>query len=102
MINKVKVVEDGAIHGWFELSYAKYLVLQRTLLQSMPLEWQDKFVELLEDMHKAFSGIPELRKMSYEVNVKDEDGRFISDPFRDYERGRRRTPIAQSIQDKYS
>lgn len=42
------------IHTWFELSYSNYLVLNRTLLQSMPDGWQARFVALLDEMHDAF------------------------------------------------
>ena len=42
------------IHEWFELSYSNYLVIPRSVLQSMPVEWQDRFVAALEEMGKAF------------------------------------------------
>jgi hypothetical protein len=28
------------IHNWFELTYAQYLTIPRSILQSMPVEWQ--------------------------------------------------------------
>lgn len=43
------------IHTHFSFSYANYLVLPRTLLQSMPSEWQHQFVDLLEQMDTAFA-----------------------------------------------
>lgn len=42
------------VHGYFGLSYANYLVLHRTLLQSMPLEWQQSFVRCLQEYEAAF------------------------------------------------
>ncbi|WP_030186594.1 hypothetical protein, partial [Streptomyces capuensis] len=42
-----------AIHKHFGLSYANYLVLPRTLLQSMPDAWQNAFVKLLDEMDDA-------------------------------------------------
>jgi hypothetical protein len=48
---------SDAIHGWFGLTYANYLVLPRTLLQSMPDPWQEKFVGLLGQLDRAFDHI---------------------------------------------
>jgi len=53
------------IHTHFGLSYANYLVLPRTLLQSMPDEWQHQFVGLLEQMDNAFAHVPQAE--AYEV-----------------------------------
>ncbi len=53
-----KTVERDAIHKHFGLSYANYLVLPRTLLQSMPDEWQARFVALLDEMDTAFAHVP--------------------------------------------
>jgi PRTRC genetic system protein C len=85
-----QLIQDGAIHGFFELSYAAYLVLPRTLLQSMPLDWQDKFVALLEEANEKYPRyMPE--GSEYYVQLKDtETGRFMKDPLADYQRGRRR------------
>jgi hypothetical protein len=49
--------DTQAIHEWFGLSYTNYLVLHRTLLQSMPEEWQHQFVDLLEQLRAAFAHI---------------------------------------------
>lgn len=48
---------DGPIHRHFGLSYSNYLVLPRTLLQSMPLDWQERAVALLDELAAAFSHI---------------------------------------------
>lgn len=42
------------VHGWFELSYAQYLTIPRSVLEAMPEDWQFKFVELLEQLDKTF------------------------------------------------
>lgn len=78
-----------AIHSWFGLSYASYLVLPRSVLQSMPDAWQAKFVELLNDIPKSLH-VDDLP--NYQVNAVDANGRFIKDQFKDYQRGRRRIP----------
>jgi hypothetical protein len=59
--------EPEAIHGHFGLSYANYLVLPRTLLQSMPEAWQARFVALLNEMGEAFQRIPQAD--AYEVTA---------------------------------
>jgi len=76
------------IHAWFGLTYASYLTLPRSVLQSMPIEWQEQFVALLDELQsKAFDhGIETPR---YTVSARDKDGKYITDPFRSYQRGRR-------------
>lgn len=45
---------DGPIHTWFGLSYCNYQVLHRTLMQSMPIEWQERMVACLDELGAAF------------------------------------------------
>ncbi|TGZ14705.1 hypothetical protein DV517_61880 [Streptomyces sp. S816] len=59
--------EAEAIHGHFGLSYANYLVLPRTLLQSMDDAWQTQFVALLNEMADAFQRVPQAE--GYEVTT---------------------------------
>lgn len=58
---------DGPIHLWFELSYSNYAVLHRTLMQSMPVEWQQRMVRCLEELDEAFGHIE--RAPGYEVKA---------------------------------
>ncbi len=82
------VEEDEPIHAWFDLSYSSYLVLPRSVLQSMPVDWQRRFVELVNQVRETL----EVDDMpAYRVNALD-GKRFVRDPFGDYERGRRRVP----------
>lgn len=84
------VREHEPIHGWFGLSYSSYLVIQRSVLQSMPPSWQRRFVVFLDELRAATQelGLPD----EYWVRAR-EGNRFIEDPFSDYERGRRRVPL---------
>lgn len=41
---------DGAVHSMFGLSYANYFVMPRTVLQSMPLDWQERFVAVIDEL----------------------------------------------------
>lgn len=68
------------VHGWFDLSYASYAVLTRTLLQEMPAEWQHRFVNLVDELDRAF---PKAHG-DYMVRLRDYTGRFIGDPLRNY------------------
>ena len=74
------------IHTWFGLSYANFLVLHRSILQSMPDEWQRRFVACLQELDEAASDLtlPE----GYRVRVVDEEGKFCEDPIPHYNRGR--------------
>lgn len=75
------------IHTWFELSYAQYLTIPRSVLQSMPEEWQHKFVSLLEELDNTIDWRPESGR--YWVQLKDGKGRYVHDDLMDYQRGRR-------------
>lgn len=90
--NKV-IFDEDYIHEYFELSYAHYLVLPRTLLQSMPAKWQKEFVKLLEEFEERFTAFEWLPEgTNYNVQLKDRKGVIHSineDIFNDYERGRR-------------
>lgn len=48
---------DGPVHTWFELTYANYQVLHRTLMQSMPVAWQERMVDCLEELREAYAHI---------------------------------------------
>lgn len=50
-------LDHEAIHGFFGLSYSNYLVLHRTLMQSMPAEWQARAVAVFEELDAAYAHI---------------------------------------------
>lgn len=85
------------IHEHFGLSYASYLVLPRTLLQSMPVEWQQRFCQLLENARETceqhsieWPHSPELDIHVELIPADKPRGPRITDPLADYQRGRRR------------
>lgn len=88
---------DEPVHLWFNLTYASYLVLPRTALQSMPLDWQRRFVECLEELD-ALVGEDIPGEGTYQVYLRNSRGRFIEDPLRDYQRGRRRIPLKREAE----
>lgn len=79
--------DNEPIHAAFGLSYANYLVIPRTVLQSMPVEWQREFVRLVDQTHVMFPG---WEPDGYRVHALDKRGKVVKDPLADYERGRRR------------
>lgn len=81
--------EQDAIHNWFELTYANYLVLPRSVLQSLPDDLQVKLVDALRaiEHHIAPASFPS--RGTYKVYLKNDRGRFMHDPLADYQRGRR-------------
>lgn len=76
-------IHDPPVHAWFGLTYANYLVMPRSLLQSMPHEWQAQLVALLwqwESMlHHAGHPLPD-----YAVNTRGDGGRFALDYYANY------------------
>lgn len=86
--------QSTPIHDFFGLSYANYLVLPRTLLQSCSAETQRALCDALERVYQE-----EKEHMSHhwpgpariEVQLRDvATGEFIQDNLSNYERGRRR------------
>lgn len=91
------------VHAYFGLSYAQYLVVPRSVLQSMPMDWQYKFIKLMEEMDdtnwremlpKDAMYKVELRDYGYEHDEESECDEFtwkeqVRDPLGNYDRGRR-------------
>jgi hypothetical protein len=46
--------------GWFELSYASFLVIPRVLMHSMPDDWQNQMASLLEEYQDTFPNQPDI------------------------------------------
>lgn len=75
---------DEPVHHWFGLTYSSYFTVQRSVLEAMPVDWQARFVALLEEMREAV----DTDKVPGEFWVRaKEKGRFIKDPYADYRRG---------------
>ncbi|WP_368865123.1 hypothetical protein [Stenotrophomonas maltophilia] len=71
---------DGPVWHAFGLSRAAYHVVPRRTLQSMPLEWQARFVALMEEARAA---LPDEAFPEYQV-IRIEGGKYASDPNRRY------------------
>jgi hypothetical protein len=62
----------------------------------MPEEWQARFVACLVELDDAIDWRP--KQGRYWVQLKDGRGRYVHDPFMDYNRGRRRVPLKGEAQ----
>lgn len=61
--------QDGPVHSFFGLSYSSYQVVPRVLAQSMPHEWQARFVQCMEEMQQAFGYLGDI---GYDVRTAEE------------------------------
>ncbi len=81
---------DQPIHEFFGLSYDNFIVLHRSIAQSMPVKWQTDMVLLLEEANDALNEIGFEGAASYTLHARNEQGRFTPDPVPHYRRGRTR------------
>lgn len=72
----------GPAHQAFGQSRAAYHVLPRRTLQSMPAEWQERYIGLIEEA-KAY--LPADAFPQYQV-IRLNDGKYAADPHRRYRR----------------
>jgi hypothetical protein len=91
-ISDVRGIYAQDIHTWFGLSYANYLVLPRTLLQSMPAEWQHRFVGCLKEFDAAFAGVAQAHAYTVTPGNERELGGLRDDQLADLGFERKRTP----------
>lgn len=80
---------DEDVHAFFGLSYANYLVVPRTVLQSQPREWQARFVQVMKELER-WCRENDIEYGPYSVVYNGEKGRFGPDPIPPYDRGRAR------------
>lgn len=78
-------IASEKLADYFELSYAQFLTVPRLVMESMPVEWQDKMADLLREMDDTFDWRPDSGR--YWVKLRDGRGRFHDAPLADYRRG---------------
>lgn len=76
---------DGPVWDWFGLTYSAYLVMPRRALCSMPLDWQEKFVALMNEASELLPA--EAVASEYMVRAR-EGGKFVNDPNLPYRHAR--------------
>jgi len=82
----------NCVHQWFELSYAQYLTLPRSIMQAMPNLWQEKIVALLEELDRTFAWRPNegkqyrvtLHEVDYDAEGEEYWGERVDDPLANY------------------
>jgi hypothetical protein len=67
---------------WFELSYARYLTVPRSVMQAMPVEWQKRMAICLAELDDTIDWRP--AEGRYWVQLKDDKGRYVKDPLNEY------------------
>lgn len=72
---------DGPIWQAFGLTRAAYAVFPRRALQSMPAEWQQRLVDLINEMHDTLP--PDCVDANWTVQLRD-GSRFAKDWRADY------------------
>lgn len=76
-----EILDSQPSWTFFGLSYAAYLTIPRLALQELPVEWQQKFFDLLREAAEEHG----LDTPSYVVMRRDHRGRLTSqDPWADY------------------
>ena len=96
---KPSVLEnDEPIHEYFGLTYAQFLVVSRTALQSMPVSWQHRLVQCLRELEDSIDNLEPEWPWAYHVTVRHHGtGKFGSlakaDRLGAYARGRARVPL---------
>lgn len=94
-VDEAIVDGDDPVHRFFDLSYAHYLTIPRSVLQSMPADWQHRFVACLTELEACIDWYPPAGQgymVTLEMSGPDGTVRLVHDPLQDYERGRRRIP----------
>lgn len=44
---------ESPINSWFSLTYCSYFVIPRLALESMPVEWQQRFITLMNEAEQT-------------------------------------------------
>jgi hypothetical protein len=84
-------LESEPVSCWFSLTYSSYMVLHRVALESMPAEWQRKFIALIEQMQAELQ--TDLLPSEFMVKARV-NGKFITDDWAQY-RHRRLPPRSE-------
>lgn len=75
-------MSDRDVSLWFELSYAQYLTVPRSILEAMPSAWQGRFYQLFSELDETFDWRPVEGR--YYCYLRDSRGRFANDPLQQY------------------
>ena len=79
-----RLKSDTPVHDAFGLTYASFFVVPRVILEAMPVEWQEGFVDLIDEMNDTFEWEPDIQM---DVQFR-KNGKFVGVP--EYVRNYRR------------
>jgi hypothetical protein len=85
MMDYFDAYSNGPVWNWFGLSYASYAVFPRVALCSLPLEWQQRFVDLMNEAEELLPD--EAKYQDYQVTLR-KGGKFCKDPLAEYRHAR--------------
>lgn len=76
-------VEDPINYSWL-LYRTQYIVLDRTMLEAMPIDWQNRFVSLMDEIENEFNFYSE-NWIDFKYLVKlQKNWQFIENPWWEY------------------
>lgn len=76
---------EEPISEWGMLNRTQYLVLDRTMLEAMPVEWQKRFVAMMDEVEEEFDfSSGKWVDLEYLVKPKSEEWVFIKSPWGPY------------------
>jgi hypothetical protein len=64
-------------------SVSPYIVLNRSMIEAMPIEWQLGLENLIDEFKEVFEGLPG-KSSGFAVTAKDQQDRFMRDPYLGY------------------
>lgn len=73
---------DAPFHEWFGLTYSSYLVLPRAILEALPEDLQHRLISCIDEA-KDLIDSGQIND-NYSVKLRDQDGRYVVDPFANY------------------
>lgn len=82
ILNDQGVYVDAPFHAWFGLTYSAYLVLPRAILEALPEDLQNRMIACIDEARELL----DTDKISdnYSVKLRDDEGRYVRDPFANY------------------
>ena len=83
--------ESHDLELWWGISRSEYLTIPRSIILNMPIEWQNKFAELLHELDSAAEWRPTGEKQYWvTLGIYDEEKEEVidvPDPLQEYRHG---------------
>ena len=69
-------MSETPVHDMFGLTYAKWMVVPRVILEHMPKEWQREFVRLMNQLNNTFDWQPDEMEFYVQARVNGKYGKL--------------------------